>query len=399
MLCSAHTNARQPPLKPTSRANEQVDSHWTMPVAEAPLIVVIDDNADIVEAVCEALRERHYRVTSYRDAGLALHELERDELPALIILDLMMPRMDGWTFRLKQRASTRLREVPVIVMSASGSAQAQAIDADAYLRKPLSMERFCSTVEQTLAIAERRRLVARSAEVERLRALGFLAASIAHEINNPLTYISGNLDLALRDCRGLLQARDPQKAVNAIEKSLTSARIGTDNVAKIVSGLLMFARSESDNDQTADLTRSLDGAVRLARAYAAPRASLECNWSALPPVVGQEGRLGQVFLNLIMNAAQAIDPGMPERNRICISARSDAHSVYVDVIDTGRGIAPQNLDRVFDAFFTTKPIGEGTGIGLSFCKEVIERAGGTIGVRSVEGQGTTISIQLRIVPS
>ena len=399
MICSAHTSARQPPLKPESRAKEQVDNHWTMPLAEAPLIVVIDDNADIVEALCEALSERHYRVTSYRDASVALRELELDELPALIILDLMMPRMDGWTFRMQQRASTRLRDVPVIVMSASGSAQAQTIDADAYLRKPLSMERFCSTVEQTLAMAERRRLVARSAEVERLRALGFLAASIAHEINNPLTYISGNLDLALRDCRGLLQARDRQKAVRSLEKSLTSARIGTDSVAKIVSGLLMFARSESDNDQTADLTRSLDGAVRLARAYAAPRAAVECHWSTLPPVVGQEGRLAQVFLNLIMNAAQAIDPGKPEQNRISISARSDAHTVYVDVMDTGRGIAAQNLDRVFDAFFTTKPIGEGTGIGLSFCKEVIERAGGTIGVRSAEGQGTTVSIQLRIVPS
>lgn len=366
---------------------------------QASLIAVIDDNSDIVDAMSEMLREYGYRVIAYRDASLALDALEHGEVPALIVLDLMMPRMDGWTFRVKQRSCAKLRDIPVIVMSASGSAQAEAIDADAYLRKPLSMERLCSTIEQTLARAERRSLLTRSAELERLRALGFLAASIAHEINNPLTYISGNLDLALRDCQGLLHARDPAAAVNSLQKKLGSARLGTDHVTEIVSGLLVFARSENDGEKTADVTRSIDGAVRLARSYVTPRARLRWRRTVLPPVVGQGGRLAQVFLNLIMNAAQAIDPGAPDSNTISISAHSDEQMVVVQISDTGRGIPPADVPRVFEAFFTTKPPGQGTGIGLSFCKEIVEQVGGSIRILSSEKTGTTIAVELRIAPS
>jgi len=398
MLCMQTVERQRPAEMPPGRSDAGA-FHRPMASGQSPLIAIIDDNTDIVEAVTEMLGDLGYRVTSYRDAGLALEALERAEIPSLIVLDLMMPRMDGWTFRLKQRACARLRDVPVIVMSASGSAQAEAIDADAYLRKPLSMERLCSTIEQTLARAERRHLLAHSAELERLRALGLLAASIAHEINNPLTYIGGNLDLALRDCQSLPYASDLVAAVGSLAKKLGSARIGTDHVAEIVSGLLVFARSENDAENTADVTRSLDGAVRIAKAYAAPRARLRWRPCALPPVVGQEGRLAQVFLNLIMNAAQAIEPGAPESNSISISARSDDRTVTIEIADTGRGIAPENIERVFEAFFTTKPPGQGTGIGLSFCKDVVEQVGGTIQVLSSEETGTTIAVQLRIAPT
>ncbi|MEY4510104.1 MAG: hypothetical protein RLZZ450_2226, partial [Pseudomonadota bacterium] len=135
---------------------ETVDSGRLASSVDAPLIAVIDDNTDIVAAVTEMLSELGYRVVSYRDAADALEVMERGEVPSLIVLDLMMPRMDGWTFRVRQRACAKLRDVPVIVMSASGSAQAEAIDADAYLRKPLRMEKLCSTIEQMLARAERR---------------------------------------------------------------------------------------------------------------------------------------------------------------------------------------------------------------------------------------------------
>lgn len=398
MLCMHLVEQQRPSGRPPVQL-EADGFRGTTAHAQAPLIAVIDDNADIVEAVTEMLGELQYRVTSYRDAALALDAMEHGEVPALIVLDLMMPRMDGWTFRVKQRASSKLRDVPIIVMSASGAPQAEAIDADAYLRKPLSMERLCSTIEQMLARAERRRLLAHGTELERLRALGFLAASIAHEINNPLTYISGNLDLALRDCQGLHRSSDLVTAARALEKKLGNARTGTNHVAQIVAGLLVFARSEDDSGKTADVTRSLDGAVRLAQAYASPRARLRWSPLELPPVIGQEGRLAQVFLNLIMNAAQAIEPGAPDSNSITIAARSDEHTVTVEIADTGGGIAPGDIERVFDAFFTTKPPGQGTGIGLSFCKEVVEQAGGSIQIVSSKETGTTIAVQLRVAPS
>jgi signal transduction histidine kinase len=241
--------------------------------------------------------------------------------------------------------------------------------------------------------------LAHSAELERLRALGFLAASIAHEINNPLTYISGNLELALRDSQNLLYTDDLMKSVGALQTKLGNARIGTDSVAEIVSGLLVFARSEHDADKTADLTRSIDGALRIARSYARSRARLVWHKVELPFVIGQEGWLAQVFLNLIMNAAQAIEPGAPELNSITVSARSDGQLVTVEITDTGRGIAPQDMDRVFDAFFTTKPPGEGTGIGLSFCRDVVEQVGGSIEVLSSNDKGTAIAVSLRVAAS
>ncbi|MDB4974948.1 MAG: sensor histidine kinase/response regulator [Myxococcaceae bacterium] len=400
MLSSVHTIERQSPARAGEPPGAWVDPEWTRAGHQAPLIVLIDDNADIVEAATEALLERRYRVAGYYDASAALEAMEAGEVPSLIVLDLMMPRMDGWTFRVKQKESARLRDVPVIVMSASGSAQAQAIDAAAVLRKPLSMERFCSAVVQTLATAERRNLMARSVEIERLRALGYLAASVAHEINNPLTYIGGNLDLALLACRKLPSSNDLAASAKALEKSLVSARAGTDVVADVVAGLLLFARSENEQDQSADVTRSLEAALRLARTYASARARMELRSSgALPPVVGHQGRLCQVFLNLIMNAAQAIEPGQAQRNSIVISTRCETRKVVVEISDSGEGISPDHLARVFDDFFTTKPAGQGTGIGLSFCKNVLERAGGSIRISSQKGQGTTVTVELRLAPS
>jgi signal transduction histidine kinase len=366
---------------------------------DAPLIAIIDDNTDIVAAVTEMLDELGYRVASYRDAADALEVMQHGEVPSLIVLDLMMPRMDGWTFRVRQRAIAKLRDIPVIVMSASGGAQAEAIDADAFLRKPLRMEKLCSTIEQMLARAERRRLLLHSTELERLRALGFLAASIAHEINNPLTYISGNLDLALRDAQNMLHTSDLAKAVGGLQTKLGNARIGTDHVAEIVSGLLVFARAEHDADKTANVTRSIDSALSLARAYARSRARLVWHKVELPFVIGQEGRLAQVFLNLIMNAAQAIAPGAPETNSISVSGRSDGQLVTIEITDTGGGIPKEDMERVFDAFYTTKPAGQGTGIGLSFCRDILAQVGGSIRVVASNEHGTTLGVSLRVAAS
>lgn len=361
-----------------------------------PLVAIIDDNADIVEALSEALRERGYRVSGHRDGETALRALAGAEAPSLIVLDLMMPDMDGWTFRVRQREVPSLRDVPVIVMTASHSPQAEAIQADAYLRKPLGIERFCATVDQTLLASERKRLLARSVEVERLRALGLLVTSVAHEINNPLGYVGGNIELALRDCDRAQSVAEPAQLLARVRKSLHDARHGTTHIAEIVQSLLIFGRAEHDRSQVADLTRSLRAAARLSAAYAKRRATLRFVWPELPRVVGQEARLGQVFLNLLMNAVQALGPGGPDDNEIAVIARRDDPYVTVEITDTGCGIPPEQLPRIFDAFYTTKPAGEGTGIGLSFCKDIVERVGGSISVHSTVGRGSTFTVRLPI---
>lgn len=365
---------------------------------QPPLVVVIDDNRDLVDAMVEALADRGYRVVGFRSAQDALSELEQLETPSLIVFDLMMPQMDGWTFRVRQKALPRLRDVPVIVMTASGSSQAEAIDADLFLRKPLSVDRFCASVEQTIAAHARRALFARSVEIERLRALGMLAASVAHEINNPLQYVAGNLDLVLNDWPKLAVTEEPTRLLATIRKRLGDARHGTTQVADIVRSLLIFGRAEGEAAHSADVGRAIECAVRLSAAYVRRKAALRTSIPELPRVVGQEGRLGQVLLNLMMNAAQAITPDDPDANTITIAARREGDEVAIDVADTGCGMTEPVRARVFEAFFTTKPAGEGTGIGLSFCKEMVEQVGGSISVASRPGEGAVFTVRLPVAP-
>jgi signal transduction histidine kinase len=367
--------------------------------AEKPLIALVEDDADIRETVAESLDDGGYRVVSFVDGAQALAALSSaDEVPSLILLDLMMPGMDGWSFRLRQRELPKLREVPVIVMSANATPQAAAIDADAYLPKPLHLERLFSSVEHVLTGVERRKLLARSLEFERLRVLGMLVSSIAHEVNNPLAYASGNLDLALRDCERLMHAHPEASALaDTLRGRVDAARHGNQRIAEIVKDLLTFARAEAHEGRAvvaADVGVALDAAVRLVEASIAPKAQLVRHVPPLPKVVGHGARLAQVFLNLLVNAGQAIVEGQPRRNTVEVSASTDGEHVIVEVSDTGRGIAPEHLGRIFEPFFTTKPAGEGTGIGLSFCQEVVESFGGQISVRSTFGKGTTFRVEL-----
>lgn len=382
--------------KPREAGTEKPPQGGLLAERSAPLVAAIDDNPDIVEALTDALRERGYRALGFRSGEEALRVLELGETPSLIVLDLMMPEMDGWTFRVRQRASAKLKDVPLIVMSACASPQAQAIHADAYLRKPLSMDRMCAVIEQALASAERRKLLTHSLEIERLRSLGMLVASVAHEISNPLTYVSGNIALAANACGRGINAPDPKDVLRCISRFLEDASHGADRISEIVRSLLVFARSESPSAGSADIGRALQGAVRLASAYTHSKAALHCNVPELPRVLGDEARLGQVFLNLLINATQAMAPGSADENAIAVSARREGSYLMVEVSDTGCGISEENLARVFEPFFTTKPAGEGTGIGLSFCKGVVEESGGTISVRSHVGAGTIFTVKLQV---
>jgi CheY-like chemotaxis protein/anti-sigma regulatory factor (Ser/Thr protein kinase) len=147
-----------------------------------------------------------------------------------------------------------------------------------------------------------------------------------------------------------------------------------------------------------DLKRVLDATVRLARHDVSARATLVQEYVGVPPVMGSEVGLGQVFLNLVMNAAQAIPAGDPKAHRICIRGREELGRVLVEVSDTGAGIAPEIMRRIFDPFFTTKPAGLGTGLGLSITHDIVGAHGGSIHVESEVGRGTTFTVSLAALP-
>ncbi len=249
--------------------------------------------------------------------------------------------------------------------------------------------RLCGTVTD---ITDWKELQERAVRAERLASLGTLAGGIAHEINNPLSYILSNLHF-LSSALATLRSDDPERLAEARQVA-DETRQGAERVRHIVHELLAFARP-SKEIKLVDLHRVLDLAINVAASEIRFRARLVKDYRDTPSVYGDESRLGQVALNLLINAAQAIPEGRPDQNQIRVTARTDVSGrALFEVRDTGRGIPPEIRSRVFEPFFTTKPVGLGTGLGLSICHGIVSSLGGEISVESEVGKGTAFRVLL-----
>jgi nitrogen-specific signal transduction histidine kinase/CheY-like chemotaxis protein len=240
---------------------------------------------------------------------------------------------------------------------------------------------------------------------DRMVSLGTLASGMAHEINNPLAFVMGNLDFLAdemsRLAKELRNGLSPQRAdglqgrLDAMMSALREARAGADRVGTIVRDLNTFSRGDEDTRTPVDVRHVLESAINIANNHIRQRARLLRDYREVPVVDANEARLGQVFLNLLMNAAQAIPEGQADRHQICVVTRpDDSGQVVVEFHDTGCGIAPEHLDRLFDPFFTTRPVGEGSGLGLSLCHGIVAAMGGQILVESRLGVGSIFRLVL-----
>ncbi len=236
---------------------------------------------------------------------------------------------------------------------------------------------------------------------DRMAALGTLSAGVAHEINNPLTYLLVNLDHVLRRLRAASASDDPFAALAndsgglaGLVLSLQHSVDGANRVRQIVRDLLTFSQGNVEQRGITDVRGIVESAVQMAWHEIRHRARLTKSLGDVPPVDANEGRLGQVFLNLLVNAAQAIPEGNADKNEIRVSTRTDTHgSAVIEVSDTGSGIAPEDMPCIFDPFFTTK--GEnGTGLGLAISHGTVRGLGGDIQVSSVPGKGSTFRVVL-----
>jgi signal transduction histidine kinase len=249
--------------------------------------------------------------------------------------------------------------------------------------------------------ANARGFEARLAEKDRMASLGTLAAGVAHEINNPLSYVLGSLDLGERELRRLKatlgNAPSLAEPITAALGALDNARDGAERVRLIVRDLREFSRAEPDDHRAIDVEAVLDASVRVAWNEIRHRARLVKRYSGVAPVLGDEARLGQVFLNLIVNAAQAIDADSGQRE-ITLSTRREPGHTVVEVSDTGTGIAAADIEHIFDPFYTTKPAGKGTGLGLAICHGIVGALGGEISVSSQPDVGTTFRVVLPVAP-
>jgi PAS domain S-box-containing protein len=234
-------------------------------------------------------------------------------------------------------------------------------------------------------LTEREQLETRLAAADRLAALGRLAASVGHEINNPLTYVMGNLELALRRVRGV-----DTRLAELLEEALS----GAERMRQIVRDLRVFSQADRFESRAVDLRQVLGSCVRMTESEVQHRARLVEQLEAVPPIAGSEARIAQVVTNLLLNAAQAIPEERAGDAQITISARlAPDDRVELAIEDTGVGIAPEHVPHVFDPFFTTKTTTGGTGLGMSVCRMLVAAEGGEIDVASELGRGTRVTVR------
>jgi two-component system NtrC family sensor kinase len=234
---------------------------------------------------------------------------------------------------------------------------------------------------------------------DRMAAVGTLASGVAHEINNPLACVTANLELLREELTPPSDGAAPHHRLPQAEllAALDDAREGAERVRVIVRDLRVFARGDAGERGPVDLGGVLQAAERMAGNLVRERARVVQEHTPLPPVDGNATRLCQVFVNILVNAAQAITAGAPDENEVHVRAALDGDRVVVEVRDTGTGIPADVRSRIFDPFFSTKGIGGGHGLGLSVCHGIVTSFGGNISVDDApEGRGTVVRVALPV---
>jgi len=268
---------------------------------------------------------------------------------------------------------------------------ARAFDEIAKLNETLEAR----VEERTQELRETQTLLLQS---EKMRTLGQLVAGVAHELNNPIGFVHANLKLLEEYVDKLAAAQsagqDTSRAREAIAKLLARSREGTDRVKKIVADLRTFSRMDQAELQEADLNSEIDRTLTLMEPRCRNCIEIERDFEALPRVRCHAGQLNQVFMNLLMNACDALG----DHGHIRVRTRASDGRVRLEFEDDGPGIPASVRDRVFEPFFTTKPVGQGTGLGLSLSHGIVERHGGRIWCESEEGVGARFVIELPVAP-
>ena len=239
----------------------------------------------------------------------------------------------------------------------------------------------------------------------RFASLGTMTAGVAHEVNNPLTVVVSNASIVSTDLEAfraeLARLGTPLTAslrsrLDDMTQTLADITAAGTRIGRTVADLRSFVRPPSRETGRTDVVQALQWALRATAHELRLRATVKSSFEPVPLVAGDDVRLGQVFVNLLVNAAQAIQPGNAERNVVSLSTRlAEDGRVMVTISDTGEGIPEAARERVFDDFFSTKAAGVGTGLGLSICHGIIESIGGTLTLESEIGRGSTFSIVLQ----
>jgi two-component system cell cycle sensor histidine kinase/response regulator CckA len=356
-------------------------------------ILLVEDDRELREALIEVLESANHVVVGAGDGSEALAQM-RASRPDVVVLDLMMPVMDGWQFRVEQKRDPSLAGIPIVAISASTSPMAAAVDADVYLRKPVDKKTLLGAIDDVLALRERLREPAMLAQSERMAALGTLAGGVAHEINNPLTYVLLHLTQAMR-LLATISGGPNQATVEKLEMLVRGALEGGERIRAITSGIRAFTRIEDRTRAPVDVHGVVESAITLVPADLKRRAKLNKQFGVPPIVLANEGALAQVFLNLVTNAFQAIPDDGADSHEVTIRTGSDrAGRAFVEVTDDGEGVPEHLTGRIFEPFFSTRAVGQGMGLGLSMSHGIVASLGGDLVLQKREERGATFRVTL-----
>ncbi|QSQ27859.1 response regulator [Pyxidicoccus parkwayensis] len=352
------------------------------PVRDAPRLLVVEDDAEIRGFIARLLAQQ-YRVLEAvnGEEGLQRAQAER---PDLIVSDVMMPVMSGLQMLTAMRGDSRTVDIPVILLTArqevSAKVEGLGTGANDYLGKPFSPRELLARIETQLRLRE---AAVRAAENERLAAIGLLTSGFAHEVRNPLN--------------GLMNALGPLKG--AVEGGPTDVDLGRamlsvveecgQRIRHLAESLLSFTRT-SETPLALSLTSSLDSTLSVLAWRVPSGVTVERAYQCTEPVMGDPGTLNQVWLNLLDNALRAVG----ERGRVSVATARQGDEAVVTISDDGVGIREEDMERLFQPFFSTRAAGEGTGLGLALSRRIIVRHGGQVFLTSSPGVGTKVEVRL-----
>ncbi len=416
--------------------------------AEHKATILLVDDESINLSIFGQLLTPYYQVLVATNGQRALQLVCLTPKPDLILLDVMMPGMDGYEVIAHLKANPVSRDIPVIFVTALNSdleeERGLVLGAVDYIYKPCHLSILLARIQTQLELKsardrlkdqntfleteverrdkDNRAVHAQLLQSEKLAAIGQLAAGIAHEINNPIGFVSSNLNTlscyltdlfcvvdayestlsdteiskeALQKLQELKKQKQLDYLRSDISELIAESREGLLRVRDIVQDLKNFAHSDANSWELADLHKGLDSTLNIIANELKYHCAVHKRYGDIPQIYCLSSQLNQVFMNLLVNAGQAIET----QGEITIGTGCTDQEVWVEISDTGKGIAPENLSHLFEPFFTTKPVGKGTGLGLSISQNIVGKHGGRIEVTSNLGHGSQFRVWLPIHPT
>ena len=430
-------------------------------------ILVIDDSPTNLEILHDVLGSAGYEVLVEMDGASGIEQVESNP-PDLILLDVMMPKMDGFETCRRLQANLSTKDIPIIFITALTEAEEKVkgltLGAVDYITKPFEQEEVLARIslhlklrklnieldkqkqELEIRVAERTSELSQTLDelkqtqlqliqTEKISSLGQLVAGVAHEINNPIGFISTNLHYANQYIEDLLllvrlfqkncsnpgseveeqiEIMDLQHVDKDLPKLMSSMKLGTDTIKGIMQSLRNFSRTDGENKKLVDIHEGIEATLMILqhrlKAYSKrPAIQVVKDYSILPQIKCYPGQLNQVFMNLLANAIdileESIIDGQNQENngekytlinpQIRIVTAIDKYQVNIKISDNGKGMSESVKNDIFQAFFTTKPEGKGTGLGLSISYQIVTKNhGGNLQCFSSPGKGTEFLIQI-----